>query len=236
MQATINILMVEDDVNLGYLLKENFAGKGLQVHLSRDGEEGWKAFSEFSFDLVLLDIMMPKKDGFSLAKMIRKANEAMPIIFLTAKTFEEDKIEGFTIGCDDYVTKPFSAKELYLRIQAILKRAALKPGPVSLSSQRDIKVGLFVFDYENRRLSLAIGGETKKLSTKEAELLLIFCENRNHLLNRSQILKRVWENDDYFAAKSMDVYLTRLRKLLKPDPGIEIQNVHGTGYRLMVTQ
>jgi DNA-binding response OmpR family regulator len=228
----VHILMVEDDINLGLLLKENFTARGYQVHLSRDGEDGWQVFRKKEFDLILLDIMMPKKDGFSLAKMIRKENIRVPIIFLTAKNFEEDKIEGFNSGCDDYITKPFSAKELQLRIDAVLKRTAPYQPTVQENKKTVLSIGKFKFDYDNRLL--ADGDNTRRLSTKEAELLYVLSSNMNTLLNRSAILKRVWSNDDYFTAKSMDVYLTRLRKLLKSDPAIEIQNVHGTGYRMVL--
>jgi len=231
MEKILNILMVEDDINLGYLVKENFATKGYYVHLCNDGEEGWRSFQDLEFDLILLDIMMPKRDGFSLAKMIRKNNTDVPIIFLTAKSLEEDKIEGFEIGCDDYVTKPFSARELHMRINAILKRTTSRPHKESLNSKTAIELGMYIFNYESRLLT--INAETRSLSTKEADLLLVFAKNINVLINRGEILKSVWGNDDYFASKSMDVYLTRLRKLLKSDPNLEIQNVHGTGFRLM---
>jgi DNA-binding response OmpR family regulator len=230
MDKSVKILMVEDDVNLGYLLKENFEPKGFFIHLCRDGEEAMYTFLNGSFDLLILDIMLPKMDGFALAAQIRKRDKEIPIIFLSAKSLEEDKLQAFDLGCDDYITKPFSAKELLLRIKAILRRS---------QSQHDLPVsdlpnqlGRFTFDYMNR--NLVLDGLPQKLSTKEAELLKLFCEHKNTLLNRAAILTKVWGNDDYFAAKSMDVYLTRLRKLLKGDPGLEIQNVHGTGFRLVV--
>jgi DNA-binding response OmpR family regulator len=231
MDKPIQILMVEDDINLGFLVRENFSAKGYHVHLAHDGNEGWQAFSDRPFDLVLLDIMMPRKDGISLAKQIRRENQHIPIIFLTAKSMEHDKIEGFEAGCDDYMTKPFSAKELQLRISAILRRTLQTAQTEAPAPGSEMQIGRFLFDFENRQLKL--GSEARKLSTKEADLLRIFGENINLLLNRNVILNRVWGNDDYFSAKSMDVYLTRIRKILRADPDLEIQNVHGTGFRLL---
>lgn len=228
-EKAVKILMVEDDPHLGYLLKENLESKGFQVHLCTDGEQGYQAFNDFQFGLCILDVMMPKKDGFTLARDIRRKDEQIPIIFLTAKSMQADRLQGFELGCDDYVTKPFSAQELLMRIRAILKRSAgaMRPDmPGEFGS-----IGRYTFDYANRLLM--IEDETRKLSTKEAELLKLFAENLNALINRKIILTAVWGNDDYFTSKSMDVYLTRLRKILRKDPQLEIQNVHGTGYRLV---
>ena len=223
--------MVEDDPNLGYLLKENFAPKGIDILLSENGEEGFKFFGRHKFDLCILDVMLPKKDGLTLAMEIRKTDKQIPIIFLTAKNSRENVYDGFSAGADDYITKPFDAQELYLRIIAILKRSnstfpALEQKQYSLSSLE--------FDYTGRTLSCATS--KVKLSQKEAELLAIFCEHKDELLSRKLILQKIWGRDDYFTSNSMDVYLTKLRKILKMDPNIEIRNLHGTGFRLMVNE
>lgn len=225
-----NILMVEDDINLGFLVKENLEAKGYAVQLCENGVDGLKAFKKDQFNLCILDVMMPLKDGFTLAKEIRGLDAQTPIIFLTAKALEKDKIEGFMLGGDDYITKPFSVKELMLRINAILKRTHKERSETSTGSKA--LIGKFTFDHTNRLLT--IGATTKNLSTKEAELLKILSDNKNALVNRSVILTRVWGNDDFFIAKSMDVYLTRLRKLLRDDPAIEIQNLYGTGFKLVI--
>lgn len=224
------ILIVEDDTNLGYLVKENLESKGFVVQLCENGEVGMKAFQEQKFNLCILDIMMPLKDGFSLARAIREVDQHTPIIFLTAKASEKDKEQGFIIGADDYITKPFSVKELILRINAILKRT--EAGAYVKANNTPLEIGKFTFDFPGRELS--INGESKKLSSKEAELLKILNDNRNTLVSRSVILTKVWGNDDFFIAKSMDVYLTKLRKLLREDPDLEIQNLYGTGFKLIV--
>jgi DNA-binding response OmpR family regulator len=221
--------MVEDDVNLGYLLKENFATKGYHIHLCRDGNEGLYEATNNHYDMLILDVMMPKKDGFTLATQIRKTDQQTPIIFLTAKSLEQDRVTGFTIGCDDYVTKPFSANELLLRIKAILRRS--QQSSRITTEHHPVQIGKFTFNYTNRHLQHE--DQVQNLSTKEADLLHFFCEHKNILIPRKDILVKVWGSDDYFAGKSMDVYLTRLRKLLKSDTNLEIQNVHGTGFRLM---
>jgi DNA-binding response OmpR family regulator len=229
MEAGTTILMVEDDPNLGYLLKENFKSKGLDIHLCTDGEAGYEAFLNYQFSLCILDVMLPKKDGFTLARDIRRKDDNIPIIFLTAKSMDDDKITGFDVGGDDYVTKPFSAQELYMRIKAVLKRSSV---PQNVSTTASWQLGKFLFSYTDRILSSE--GYQKRLSTKEADILKLFAENRNTLIHRKDILLNVWGVDDYFTSKSMDVYLTRLRKLLRDDPALEIQNVHGTGFKLIV--
>ena len=230
MESELKILLVEDDPNLGYLLVENFKTKGIDVHLCADGEAGYNAFNDYKFSLCILDVMMPKKDGFTLARDIRRKDENIPIIFLTAKSMDVDKITGFDIGADDYVTKPFSAQELYMRIKAILKRSSATN--TSVTNQESWQLGKFQFNHFERTLSN--NGQQKRLSSKEADMLKYFAENSNNLVNRKDILLKVWGTDDYFTSKSMDVYLTRLRKLLKEDAAIEIQNVHGTGFKLIV--
>ena len=227
----ISILLVEDDENLGYLLTENLKMKGYSAVLCRDGNEGWAAFCRESFDLCIVDVMLPKRDGFSLAQQIRTKNKQVPIMFLTAKNRESDVIRGFELGCDDYVSKPFSSQELFYRIRALLKRS----GHIGRDEHREPEVftyGELQFDAQARTLKDPNG--VRKLSTKENELLKVFASNPNRLISRTTILTLVWGNDDYFASKSMDVYLSRLRKLLADYPFFEIQNVHGTGFKLLV--
>lgn len=225
-----NVLLIEDDTNLGLLLKENFDNKGLRVHWCKDGEEGVNAFYANQFDICILDVMLPKKDGFSISKELRKIDRGIPFIFLTARSLSEDKYKGFDLGCDDYVTKPFNAQELYLRIKAILKRAQVSSGQAQVE-QELLRIGKFTFDYEKRLL--IIDENIRKLSSKEAELLHLMATSKNRLINRRQILLSVWGNDDYFASKSLDVYMTKLRKLMKDDPCIEFLNAYGSGYKLI---
>jgi len=225
----INVLIVEDDPNLGQILSEYLEIKGLSTTLSKDGEDGLKAFKGGGFDLCILDIMMPKKDGFTLAKEIRDQNESIPIIFLTAKSMKEDTIQGLKIGADDYITKPFSMEELLLRIQAVMRR-------VGKSSEQDntsvMKLGKFTFDADKQLLDE--NGSKTKLTTKESALLKILWQNRNKTLQRSLALKSVWGDDSYFNARSMDVYITKLRKLLKSDESLQIISVHGEGFKLLL--
>ena len=210
MEEKLKIFFCEDDENLGMLLREYLQAKGYVTDLFSDGEAGYKGFTKGKYDLCVLDVMMPKKDGFTLAQEIRSINPDIPIIFLTAKTMKEDILEGFKIGADDYLTKPFSMEELLLRIEAILRRVKGK-------KMKDIpfyKLGNFLFDTQKQ--TLAIGDKVTKLTTKECELLRLLCAHANEIL-----------------ARSMDVYITKLRKLLKDDPGIEIINIHGKGYKLI---
>jgi two-component system response regulator VicR len=224
------LLFVEDDANLGMLLKENLSNKGFEVVWCKDGEEGLKTFRKVDFNLCILDIMLPVKDGFSLAKEIRAIDSNVPIIFLTARGMYEDKIKGFEQGCDDYVVKPFSTQELYLRINAILKRTTQKKTtPIGL-----IPLGRLIFDYN--KMVLQTDKETKKLSSKETELLYILSTNKNQLVQRDVILKKIWGNDDYFSAKSMDVYISKVRKLLKEDSAIELLNAYGIGFKLIINE
>lgn len=231
MEAKAKILIVEDDDNMGYLLKENLKVHGYDTVLRTDGELGWKTYDdEGDFDLCILDVMLPKKDGFNLAKQIKRRNPQVPIIFVTAKSMMQDKVMGFEMGGDDYITKPFSSQELLLRVKAVLKRS--KPGAETTPVKNKFSLGQYNFDYLNR--SLEFDSKSKRVSAKEADLLRLFCQSPNQLLNRQVILKTVWGEDDYFTSKSMDVYLTRLRKMLREDPNIEIQNVHGIGYKMVV--
>ena len=221
------ILLVEDDPNLGQILAEYLQLKGFDPVLCGDGEEGLSMYMSNQFDLCLLDIMMPKKDGFTLAKEIRSIDKDLPIIFLTAKTMKDDTIEGFKIGADDYITKPFSMEELLLRINAVLRRSA----PKDEDENNAFNIGDFTFNYNDQTLTTE--RESMKLTTKEAHLLKLLCQNKNKTLNRSAALKIIWGDDSYFNARSMDVYITKLRKYLKNDEKLNILTVHGEGFKLI---
>jgi len=226
----VKILLCEDDENLGMLLREYLQTKGYDADLQPDGEAGYKAFTKNKYDLCVFDVMMPKKDGFALAADIRNINSEVPIIFLTAKSMKEDILQGFKLGADDYLSKPFSMEELLSRIESILRRVKGK-------KVKDIVVftiGGFVFDAQKQVLTF--DGETKKLTTKESELLRLLASNANSILERNYALKSIWEDDNYFNARSMDVYITKLRKLLKDDPNVAIINIHGKGYKLITPQ
>ena len=229
----MNLLLVEDDPNLGFVMQEYLRLKGYGVHLSRDGLEGLEAWKQGGHDLVILDVMMPKMDGFALGKEIRKMDETVPMIFLTAKTMIEDKVEAFGLGGDDYLTKPFSMEELLLRIKALIKRSASSPAPTVPKSTKS-KIGIFTFDYPSRKLYWE--EEEKRLTSREADLFQMLIRKLNNVLSREEALKEIWGDDSYFNARSMDVFITRLRKYLKPDPNVSIMNVHGKGYKLLVTQ
>lgn len=226
------ILLVEDDPNLGMLLQDYLQLKGkFEVVLCVDGEEGLRAFSRQDFDLCILDVMMPKKDGFALGKEIRKLNEHIPIIFATAKAMIEDKAAAYDLGGDDYITKPFRIEELLLRINALLKRVSAKetlpPPPQTL-----FEIGHYTFDYTTQQITYQ--DQQQKLSTKEAELLRLLCLKQNAVLTREEALLNIWHDDNYFNGRSMDVFLSKLRKYLREDPRVEILNVHGKGYKLLV--
>jgi DNA-binding response OmpR family regulator len=231
MEEQYSLLLAEDDMNLGNLLKEYLEIKGFEVELLRDGESVMETFGHKPYDLLILDVMMPKKDGFTAAREIRKKDSNVPIIFLTAKSDKEDKLEGFESGADDYLTKPFSMEELLMRIKAIIKRTQQQK-PSAQTRQRFFDIGKFHFDYETQILTH--DGKEERLSTKEADLFYMLCLHRNMVLMREHALKEIWGDDDYFNARSMDVYITKLRKHLKPDPNIQIMNVHGKGYKLLV--
>ena len=227
MEDNIKIMLCEDDENLGMLLREYLQAKGFSAELFPDGEAGYRAFTKQKYDICILDVMMPKKDGFTLAHEIRQSNADVPIIFLTAKQLKEDILEGFKIGADDYITKPFSMEELVFRVEAILRRVRGKKNKESSI----YKVGNFTFDTQKQLLS--IGEKQTKLTTKENELLALLCSHANEILQRDFALKTIWIDDNYFNARSMDVYITKLRKHLKDDPQIEIVNIHGKGYKLI---
>lgn len=230
MYKKIKILLVEDDPNLGFVTKDRLCEAGYDVQLSKDGVAGYQSFMQQHFDLCIFDIMLPKKDGFELAKEVRVANKNVPIIFLTAKAMIEDKAKGFKSGADDYITKPFNMEELILRVEAILKRSK---GPEDPSNKKDnFKIGKYTFDYKN--LELKIGNNTKTLTKKEAELLRLLCLNMGNVLEREVALNIIWGSDDYFLGRSMDVFITKLRKYLIEDPKIKIYNVHGVGFKMEV--
>lgn len=228
MEAKLHILLCEDDENLGMLLMEYLQAKGYDAELCLDGEIGYKTFMKGHFDLCVLDVMMPKKNGFELAAEIRQQSADLPIIFLTAKNLKEDIIQGFKIGADDYLTKPFSMDELVFRMEAIMRRVRGKKN----TNVTQYRIGNYTFD--TQRQVLAINGTQTKLTTKESELLALLCQHANDVLQRELALKTIWIDDNYFNARSMDVYITKLRKHLKQDPQVEINNVHGKGYRLIV--
>jgi DNA-binding response OmpR family regulator len=223
----VNILLVEDDVNLGFVMSDLLKSKGYHVCLAMDGMEGYKKFNEKNFHLCILDVMMPKKDGFSLAKDIRKINEKVPILFVSAKSDTEDKVEGFHSGCDDYITKPFSLEEFTLRVKSLLKR---NTNEASAEFQTEYQFGKFIFDRKNYVLKGTFF--EKKLTKKEAEVLGLLLRHPEQVLSREAILTAVWGKDDYFTGRSLDVFITKLRKYLSEDPELNIVNVHGIGFKL----
>jgi len=223
------ILLAEDDENLGSLLREYLQAKSYVAHWLSDGEKAYKSFEKNRYDICILDIMMPNKDGITLAREIRMIDPEMPIIFLTAKSMKEDVLEGFSVGADDYMTKPFSMEELIYRIEAILRRTQ---GIGQQNKQTEFDIGQFHFD-ANKQL-LTLDSNSVKLTTKESELLKLLCNNANNVLERNFALKSIWIDDNYFNARSMDVYITKLRKYLKDDPAVEILNIHGKGYKLIM--
>ncbi len=223
------ILLVEDDPNLGQILSEYLELKGFETRLCRDGEDGLTSYQAEKWDICVLDVMMPKKDGFTLAREIRAMDQQTPIIFLTAKSMKEDTIEGLKIGADDYLTKPFSMEELILRIQAILKRTQ---STTNKATENNIfKLGTLTFRYDKSLLERPSGDV--KLTSRENELLKIFCDNINQTLDRNVALKAIWKDDSYFNARSMDVYIAKLRKYLKEEESIHILTVHGQGFKLV---
>ena len=229
MEDNIRILLAEDDVNLGSLLTQYLNAKGFNTDLFDDGVKAYDGFTLNKYDLCIFDVMMPKKDGFTLAKEIREIDSSIPIIFLTAKTLKDDVLEGFKIGADDYMTKPFVMDELLFRIEAIMRRIN-KNGDANV---RDTyQLGIYNFDV-NKQL-LYIEDKTIKLTTKESELLALLCANKNAILERNIALQAIWKDDNYFNARSMDVYITKLRKHLNKDNSIEILNVHGKGFKLII--
>ncbi len=226
-----NLLLVEDDPNLGDILQEYLSLKGFSTQLCKDGEEGFDAFNKDHFDMCILDVMLPIMDGFSLAKKIRAINKDVPIIFLTAKALKEDRLEGFKIGADDYITKPFSMEELQLRIDAIMRRFNHQKQVQQDANTEVYPIGGYEFNHIQQTLTFA--EETTKLTTKESSLLKLLCQHKNEVLSRNYALKTIWGEDTYFTGRSMDVFITKLRKYLKKDEKVEIMNVHGKGYKLI---
>lgn len=228
MQA--KILLVEDDPSLGFVIKDNLSLKGYDVTLCQDGEEGHSVFFSQVFHLCILDVMLPRKDGYTLAREIRQKNREVPILFLTAKSMMEDKLEGFETGADDFITKPFSLEEVLCRIEVFLRRSQRRE---VISEEQDVVLGQYQFNYKNLTLSLTPGA-IKTLTQKEAEVLRLLYNHRERVLKREEILNSVWGDDDYFMGRSMDVFISKLRKYLKEDPTVQIVNYHGVGFRLEV--
>ncbi len=232
MNKKATILLVEDDENLGFVLQDYLQLLDYEVILEKDGEAGYNTYKlkQQEIDLCLFDAMLPLKDGFTLAEEIKAMNQRVPVIFLTAKILKEDKIKGFKIGADDYITKPFSTEELSLRIEAVLRRSRF--GGEEMDESKIFNLGIYTFDSENQ--TLTANGAEKRLTKRESEVLKMLCQYKNKLLRREIALKSIWGEDDYFMGRSMDVYITKLRKYLKDDPDITITNIHGTGFKLEV--
>ncbi len=224
------LLLVEDDEALRFIVKDNLEQNNYQVEIAENGEIALNLFAQHNFDLIILDVMLPKIDGFQVAETIRKTNEQIPIVFLTARSMTEDKITGLTIGGDDYISKPFSMEELLLKIKIFLKRSQSRP--ISNNMVSKINIGAFVFDA--KELTLSINGDSRSLTFKEAELIRFFADNPNKVLSRNDILQKVWGSDDYFLGRSLDVFISRLRKYFKADGNIKITNLHGIGFRFSI--
>lgn len=227
--TTVNprILLVEDDVNLAFVIQDNLGQQGFDVQLCRDGEEAYETFRTQPFDLCLLDVMLPKLDGFTLAERIRQHNGQVPLIFLTAKSLREDKINGFMLGADDYITKPFHIDELVLRMRVFLKRSGRGQAP----DEGFTRIGRYLFDHAHFEL-IDENSTVKKLTRREADLLALLCRHIGQTVKREDILQQVWNTDDYFAGRSMDVFISKLRKYLAADSSISIMNYHGIGFKL----
>jgi DNA-binding response OmpR family regulator len=228
MQPKAKILLVEDDSSLGFVIKDNLEENGYEVIFSSDGENGWQQFMRHNIDICLLDVMLPKKDGMALAGQIRKKNDKIPILFLTAKSMDEDRIAGFKAGGDDYITKPFNMQELLLRIEVFLKHTKAKTSDVA----EKFELGSMVFDYNN--LLLIDGTHKQQLTQKEADLLQYLCQHANSVVKREDVLMNVWGKEDYFLGRSMDVFMTKIRKYLRDAEGVELSTVHGVGFKLIL--
>ncbi len=222
------LMYVEDDDVLSFITKDSLEEKGFEIYHYPDGEAAFNAFKNQGFDLCIIDIMLPKMDGYTLAQKIREIDYEIPIIFLTAKSLKEDKIKGLTLGADDYLTKPFSMEELILKLQIFLKRKKV----VKTDSEQIYNIGKYIFNHTY--LTLIIGDVQKRLTQKEADLLLFLFENKSKLIKRSEVLNKIWRQDDYFAGRSMDVFISRLRKYLSEDENIEIENIHGVGFKFNI--
>jgi len=233
MSSRAKILLVEDDKNLGFVIKDLLIESGYQVELAENGKNAMTLYSATKFDLILLDIILPLKDGFKMAEEIRKKDYKTPIIFLTARAMKEDKIKGLRIGADDYITKPFSTEELLLRIEAILRRTKSDHN-YEIVEQEIYDIGKYKFDATNHVIYFK--GNSRNLTRKETELLRLLCINKNQLVKREFALKLIWGEDDYFMGRSMDVYITKLRKILIDDPNVSIQNIHRSGFKLEIKE
>jgi DNA-binding response OmpR family regulator len=231
-KEVVKILYVEDDVNLGFVTKDNLEFHGYSIVYCKEGNAGLYAFKKDKIDICIIDVMLPGMDGFTLAREIRKIDSEIPIIFLTAKTMKEDKIAGFKTGADDYITKPFSVEELMMRIEVFLKRS--KIGVNKAESRNVFRLGAYMFDFNN--LTLTINKHKTILTLKEAELLRFFCLNLGKILKREEILKAIWGDDDYFMGRSLDVFISRLRKYLKKDAALTLENIHSVGFRMSIQQ
>ncbi len=221
------ILLVEDDPTLGFVVKDNLEVSGYEVIHAPDGETGWQLYMKYNFDICVLDVMLPKRDGLWLAGQIRKKNEAVPILLLTAKNMDEDKISGFQSGADDYITKPFNMQELLLRIEVFLKRTKKKED----DAPNEIRIGRLNFNFAD--LMLSSDEQRQQLTQREADLLRYLALNPNKVLKREEILLNVWGKEDYFLGRSMDVFITKIRKHLKDQPGVELQTIHGIGFKFI---
>lgn len=221
----LKILLAEDDLNLGVLLVDYLETEGFDVKLCKDGEMALRTFQSDQFDLCLLDVMMPKMDGFSLAKDIRLKDKNVPVLFITAKSLKEDKFKGYALGADDYITKPFDEEELLWKIKAVVRRI---PEEKSESKTEIISVGKYLFNFTNQ--SLTLSGKTKRITEKESDILLYLSNRRNNLIKREEMLKDLWGENDYFLGRSLDVFITKIRKYLKEDPNVSIENVFGVGF------
>jgi len=221
----IKILLAEDDLNLGMLLVDYLETEGFDVKLCRDGELALKAFDAHTFDLCLLDVMMPKLDGFAVAKSIRLKDKKIPLIFITAKSLKADKLKGYGLGADDYITKPFDEEELVWKIKAVIRRV---PKTKTDTKAELILIGKYSFDFSNQ--SLSIGGKTKRITEKESDILNYLCAHKNTVIKREELLKNLWGENDYFFGRSLDVFITKIRKYLKEDPTLSIENVFAVGF------
>lgn len=226
-----NILLVEDDTSLGFVVSDQLKTEGYDVTLASDGMEGFKRFNEAKYHLCIFDVMMPKKDGFSLAEDVRKVDKSIPILFLTAKTMTEDKVKGFNVGGDDYLTKPFSSAELKARVRALLKRV-----DISVGNENDDEMSIGHFTYDLLNYSLKGPDFEKKLTKKEAQILKMLGKFENQVVPRELVLNAVWGKDDYFVGRSLDVFITKLRKYLASDPKVSIENIHGIGFKLTIEE
>lgn len=231
-KSTARILLVEDDANLSFVIKDNLQKRGYQIIHARDGREALEKVKGSTFDLILLDVMLPYVDGLTVAERVREHNKMIPIVFVSAKSMTEDKLAGFRIGADDYVTKPFNLDELDYKIKVFLRRSQI-PATLPAESSK-YTIGRYVFDFSN--LTLTLDHHEDNLTLREGEVLAMLCQKKNQVIPRSEMLKQIWGSDDYFLGRSLDVFISRLRKYLKNDPNVAIINIHGVGFKLKVKE